>query len=311
MSKIILKEIQKFKNIILTQHINPDGDAIGSSLGLKFFIEHNFPDKIVKITGDRIPQYLNFLGGFDNIENIELSESLLIISDTANESRIDFTDWKKCKKIIKIDHHISNEPFGDINLVEPEYIANCEIVFKILENSKLELNKKILEPLMLGLITDSGRFLYPKTNEKTFHMAQKCLQYNVDIFKIYNDLYVSNLNIFKFKQWLFNNVILEEQHGFGYVVIREKDVIKQNVSIDDAKSLINILSNINEIKIWFFVVEDKKSNFWKISIRSRHVNLINLVEQFNGGGHKLAAGCSISNLEELPNFIKVLKTYLN
>ena len=179
----ILEKIKQYNRIIIHRHIRPDGDCIGSQSGLKLAIKLNYPEKEVYAVGDIIPEYCTPYGILDNVEEdnydgvfigrnqaIEMAtqKSLVIVVDTATDSRICDQRYKTGAYIIKIDHHDDSSEYGNINYVLPEIPACAAIITKLLNMWNFEINDKIASSLFFGIVTDTGRFRYRGLNEEIF-----------------------------------------------------------------------------------------------------------------------------------------------
>ncbi len=310
----VINKIKNYKKIICLRHINPDGDAYGSSMGMAQFIRENFPDKKVLVDGKN-SKYLNFLGKSDFVNESDYSDSLIIVTDTANIERIDSEFWKKSKEIIKIDHHIEykNNPssnYANISIIEDNVGSASEIVAKIILHSKLHLSKETSKFLYTGIITDTGRFQYVGVTSTTFTIAAKLIDTGLNIFEIYNKLYISEFNDLQLQSFFISKVKLTKK-GIGYICISDEDMKKKNITLEDVKIRINIMKNVRQIKIWFIAIENIETNEIKISIRSSKYVINKLAEKYSGGGHKLAAGAKISKWNQLKKFIKDLEKKIN
>lgn len=303
-NKILLK-IKEYKKIICLYHISPDGDAYGSAFGMANFIKENFPDKTVLVNGEK-NKYLNFLTKqHDNILEEDYHNALIIITDTPNIERISSLYWQKGKEIIKIDHHPNITPFGDLQWIDETKISVSELITELLYYSNLKISKKTARLLYTGIITDSNRFLYQKTNSQTLKWASKLLSTGFNLQKIYKNLYQEKLINIQFKAYLLSQLKLTK-YGVGYIIVTNKLLIQFKMNYNNVKSWINIMNNIKEIKIWVFFVENKKENYINASIRSNQYIINNIANIYNGGGHKFASGAKIYHWNEIDNIISDL-----
>ena len=167
----ILEKIKQYNRIIIHRHIRPDGDCIGSQSGLKLAIKLNYPEKEVYAVGDIIPEYCTPYGILDNVEDDMYKDALVIVVDTATDSRICDQRYKTGAYIIKIDHHDDSSEYGNINYVLPEIPACAAIITKLLNMWNFEINDKIASSLFFGIVTDTGRFRYRGINEEIFYSS--------------------------------------------------------------------------------------------------------------------------------------------
>ena len=310
--KKIINIIKKYKKIICIPHINPDGDALGSAFGLKHFIENEFSSsnkEVIVASENYVSDYLSFLGLVNtNLTKNDFIDSLCIIVDTANISRIGHSKWRSASYVINIDHHQDNEMFGDFNYVNSDLIANCELIASSLIRNDFLLNKKTAQALYTGIITDSNRFLYNRTDSKTLQTASELLKSNFNLQSLYNELYLEDIKYLNLKQKLLTNIKYDD--GIAHIIIDQDDQLLKQFTINKIKSYVNIMNGIKQIKIWFICVYDKINKNYSISIRSREYEINKVAVNYNGGGHKYAAGAKINNLNSLDKFINQLKNLI-
>ncbi len=296
----IINKIKKHSTIICLRHIDADGDAYGSAMGLAQLIKDNFPQKKV-FTDGKNNENLDFLGKNDQLKKKDYQNSLVIICDTASQERIDSQYWESASEKIKVDHHIKGENYADYEWVDSSYVATCEMIGELAINTKLKISKKTANFLLLGIITDSGRFLYSNTTPRTFQIATFMLEKEANLNYLCVKLYQQNLNLLKFKGYVLSKFTLTKQ-GIAFIKITLAVLKKYNISRLEAKTVINILANVEEIKIWLLAIEAEKKLI-KVSIRSSQYAINEVAEKYSGGGHKFAAGAKIKNWMELDNLI--------
>ncbi len=304
----IFNEIKKNKNILILPHINPDGDALGSCFGLKYALLEYFPEKKIKIVFNKENEYLDFLGLTDNWGDWGNKSYLLITLDTANEERINKPNNLDPKKIINIDHHISNTYYGDLNYVMPEASSACEIIAIILEKWFKNINNRSKMALYTGIITDSNRFLYNSTSKKTLKIASWLYVDSLNTQYIYNKLYLKPKLDFDILQFIYKKIKIKD--SIGYYIINKEDISQLKKESFEFKKYISLLNGYKDIKIWFSVIWKKEDQIYKISLRSREYNLIDIANSYNGGGHKYACGLQIKDIKELEVIINKLKELL-
>ncbi|KLL03144.1 MAG: DHH family protein [Mycoplasmataceae bacterium CE_OT135] len=296
----IINKIKKHDTIICLRHIDADGDAYGSAMGLAQLIKDNFPQKKV-FTDGKNNESLNFLGKNDQLTKEDYQNSLVIVSDTASQERIDSQYWKLAAEKIKIDHHIKGENYADYEWIDPTYAATCEMLGELAMKANLKVSKKTANFFLLGIITDSGRFLYSNTTFRTFQIAAFLLQKGANANYLCTNLYQQNLNLLKFKGHVLNKFTLTKP-GVAFLKITAATLRKYNINRLEAKSVINVFANVKEIKIWLMAIE-KEKELIKVSIRSSQYIINEIAEKYNGGGHKFAAGAKIKEWAELDNLV--------
>lgn len=302
--KAILNEIKNNDSIIILRHIRPDGDAVGSSLGLKYIIQNSFPNKKVYCVGDSIPDYLSFLGKEDEVNDEIIENSLVIVVDTATSNRIATDIYNKKKNVIKIDHHIVTDNYGYINFVVEDALACCQLIYELANTFKdeLKLNKEAAFALYTGLITDTGRFKYSSVNHSTFQCASQLIEYGIDTDLLYSYLNNKNPESFKLQGYIYQNFNITK-NGVAYTYISKKIMKKFKASVNDAANLVNCMDSIKGSLIWILFIE--YDNEIRIRFRSRYISVDGIANQFNGGGHANAAGGNIKNKKQIKEVLKI------
>ena len=304
----IVNKIKECDKIICLRHADADGDAYGSAMGLAQLIKDNFPQKQV-FTDGKNNESLSFLGKNDQLAEKDYHHSLVIICDTANQERIDSKYWNLAKEKIKIDHHIKRENYADYEWVDSTYSATCEMLGDLAIDANLKVSKTAANFLLLGIITDSGRFLYNNTTPRTFQIAAFLLKKGADLNFLCTNLYQQSLNLLKFKGYVINNFVLTKQ-GVAFIKITLTALKKYKIDYLEAKSVVNILANTRKIKVWLLAVE-KEKGLIKISIRSSQYIVNEVAEKYDGGGHKFAAGAKVKKWAELDNLITDLDNLIS
>lgn len=304
--KEILKQIKKYDIIVIARHIGADPDALGSQFALKELIKNNFANKKVYAVGS-IASRFRFMGNLDKIDNIDLSKALLIVLDTPDKKRIeDIEDVSLFSKVIKIDHHPFVEKYADIEYIDSTSSSTCQLIFKIILESKLKLSQKIAENIYIGIIGDTDRFLHDYTNNETFELTSKLLNLsNIDFTKLYEPLYSRPLAEIRFQGYIYQNLVLTENH-VAYIKITDDIIKKYAVDSASAGNMINDLKFVSEILVWVFFSEDTKMKIIKANIRSRGPVINEIAATYGGGGHPYASGARLKAWSEAENLIQDL-----
>ncbi|MDU3192986.1 MAG: bifunctional oligoribonuclease/PAP phosphatase NrnA [Finegoldia magna] len=307
-------EILKFKeqlkdanSIALISHLDPDGDNLGSLTALSKSLL-NLGKKVYPIEFDKIPENLKFLPNLDLLsDNTDININMIICLDCANYERLGKIDelFNKAKYRINIDHHQSNEFYGDVNIVKKGYSSTCELVFDLINEINLPIDKEISMSLLTGISTDTGRFLYSATTADTLAKASKLVENGADMMKINELIYQSK----KFEAQLLENEILSQTEiyndyvAFGFVMTDQLN--KYNVEISDIDSVINTFRDTDKIKI-SVLIKQQTENEYKVSFRSKgNIDVGLIAKNLGGGGHKNAAATRITgDFETVSNKIK-------
>lgn len=300
----IYNKIKEYDTIIIHRHTRPDGDALGSQIGLKNAILETFPNKCVKVVGDMLERY-SWMGIMDEIEDELYETALVIVCDCGAEKLISDERYKTGKFLIKIDHHLPQGEYGDLAYVDTSRESCAGIISELILNTPLELNKAAAEALFTGIVTDSGRFRYSQTNSKTLDVASHLLEYNIDTEYIYNKLYVEKLSNVKLRAKLISKFKITKDN-VAYLINTKEEVKKYGLPIFDiSRGMVNIMAGIEGINIWINFTEDVDGCVY-CEFRSNGLNVNQVASHFGGGGHLQASGCTLTSLKEIKNVLKEL-----
>ncbi|MDD4705905.1 MAG: bifunctional oligoribonuclease/PAP phosphatase NrnA [Bacilli bacterium] len=289
----------------MARHIGPDPDAVGSQIALRDAIKLTFPKKKVYAVGTPVARF-KYFGILDKIDDNLLEDSLLIIVDLPNKSRLDGVKYENYKKVIKIDHHPVEEQFSEIEYVRENASSTCELIIELIENTNLKMNKEIASNLFLGVIADSDRFLVPTTTYKSLELVSKLIaKYNLDLMELYNKLYERPLNEVKFQSYITLNMSITE-NGFGYIKLTDEVIKEYKVDSSSASNMVNNFNYIKELYAWAFVSYDERQELHKVNIRSRGPIINEIAMKYNGGGHKYASGARIKKIADIDLLFKEL-----
>ena len=297
----ILEEIKKAGSIVLLTHETPDGDAIGSSLGLKLALEKLGKNADLIMTS--YAKTFNFLPEVDKIKTeSDIKEYDLAISlDCATFKRLDNREYfENAKETIVIDHHGSNNMYGDINYVNPVAPACSEILLAILSYYEIDIDVKIGTCLMTGIITDTGGLQYPATTADTFEYAAELLRKGVDIADICKrTLQTKTKANFELQKRVMDRMELLEDGKVAFSYINQKDLDEVIKEEGDHEGLVNIGRSIEGVEVSIFIRQKDNENAYKVSMRSgSYVNVSDVCLMFGGGGHPRAAGALIQGSVE-------------
>lgn len=303
---MFLEKLEKSKNIIISSHVNPDGDSIGSGLALYWAIKNKYPKKNIKyIIEDNVPYNYKFLKGADKIEKYinlkdEPKADIFIVIDSANFKRIGRVgEFKKDAFLVNIDHHISNSNFGDYNFVKQSSSAS-EVLYEVLTDIlKIDIDKTIAECLYVGITTDSGSFQYESTTKETFEVASKLLEKGIDKDKIINHIYKSRtLGYMKVLGLALSKMNIIKEKKLVYFTLSRDFIIKENIQKDETDGIVEKMLEYVGCEVALFLKEEENGKI-KGSLRSKEkVDVNNVARIFDGGGHKRAAGFTTDLMEK-------------
>jgi phosphoesterase RecJ-like protein len=307
MYKNVINLIEKYDKIIIHRHKNPDGDAYGSQMGLKRLIEINYPEKEVYAVGDE--NMFNFLGHMDVIADEVYEDALAIVLDVCVTYLISDDRYQLAKEILVIDHHLNEPDFECISIIESNHIACAELVARIFYAHGLKFDKSAGEAFLTGIVTDSGRFLYPNTTPETLEISAFLMKKGVKLTWIYDKLYTEELNFKKLKGYFINNFQITDRN-VAYMINTREVKEKHNVTtFTVSRAMVNQMGGIKDIPVWANFTEDDDGTVW-VELRSKEESIVHIARKYGGGGHALACGCSLSSLNEVSSVLEDLDSFL-
>lgn len=300
----IYQLIEENNPIIIHRHTNPDGDAMGSQIGLKEAILATFPNKEVYVIGDYSERY-HFIGELDIIDDSKYNDALVFVLDSGAEHLINDERYKKGKVLIKIDHHMSDSNYGDYNYVDTSRESCAGVICDLIENTNLVLNEKSARALFTGLVTDSGRFRYSSTTSKSFENAAYLLKQPFDIQEIYKNLYVEELSTVKLKASLISKFCITEKN-VAYLINTKEEVLSYGLdTFSVSRGMVSVMSGIKGIEVWANFTEDVDGKIC-VEFRSSSKNVNKVAVKYGGGGHLLASGCMLDDFDQIQEVLNDL-----
>ena len=305
----LLEQIKSYETIIIHGHKRPDGDCYGGQFGLKSIIKENFPKKQVYVVGG-VSGYVSYVGTPDDIADDVYRGALVIVVDTATSDRISDPRYTLGDKIIKIDHHIDVDAYGDLNFVDTSFPAVSETItnFAVLNNLTIGIEGAIA--LYTGILTDTGRFRYRGVSQRTHQMAGHLVSLGVDVEYIDQKLSTETLDAVALKGYVYSNFETTEG-GFIYLKMPTEVIEKYGVTRETAASMVNLIGGIEGYPVWALFIE--YDNEIRVRLRSNGPTINEVAGKFSGGGHAKAAGATIEKWSDIDGFTKevekVIKAY--
>ena len=304
----IYEKIKEYDNIVIARHIGVDPDAMCSQIALRDSIKLTFPKKNVIAVGSGSSKFGD-IGKLDKYE--ELEDALLIVTDTPDKKRVDGVNPDDFKYSIKIDHHPFLEKYCNLEYIEDSSSSACEIIMKLLKEVPLKCNSDIAGTLFLGLASDSNRFLFNSSTDKTFLLVSEYMKkYKLNLEELYPKIYMRDISEIRLKGYIGLNMKITD-NGVGYIIITN-DILKQ-YAVDSASAgnMINDFNYISNVPIWVTVTEDVKQKLFRVSCRSRGYVINTICEKYGGGGHIHACGARVKFIDDamkiIEDFDKLLK----
>lgn len=291
------REMENVKSVAIAGHIHPDGDAVGSCLGLYHYLKINYPETDVTVYLDKVPEAYGIIHGVDEICH-DFSEEkrfdLFFCLDCGDKQRLgDAAGYMEtAARTICIDHHISNTGLADIDLIVPGASSTSELIFGILEEEKIPVESA--EALYMGIVHDTGVFRHSCTSPETMEIAAKLMRKGIDHSKIVNTTYYDKTyhqNQILGRALLESILVMDKKVIFS--AVRQKEMDFYGVTPADMDGIVQILMGTKGTEIAIFMYETAPRVF-KVSLRSREtVDVSQIAGYFGGGGHVRAAGCTM------------------
>ncbi len=292
--------IKSSKNILIISHINPDGDTLGSMCGLYSAILDNCKKKCDMMSISKVPDVYSYLPHLHDVKNIEDFDKsreydLVINVDVASIDRIMDAKilFEKAKFTVNIDHHKTNNAYGDLNFVNPDASSTGEVLFGCFNQMGWNINLDTAICLYTAILTDTGSFRFDNTKPSTFDAAAKLVEIGVQPSDIYKKVYESDSKtLVMFQAHCISKAKFLDNDKIAYTIVYKKDMENFSAGDDCMEGLTEKLRAIVTTKI-AFVAKEMKNGGTKVSMRSKFADVAEVCEVFGGGGHKFAAGCTI------------------
>ena len=299
----ILNKIKEYNKIIIFRHFRPDGDAIGSTKGLQRILKLTYPEKKILLINNDYADYLAFLGGEDEkIADEEYKDALAIVCDTATAARISNQKYSLCREIVKIDHHIPIESYGNYEWVEEERSSTCEMIacFYDTFSDELKIDTEAATYIYAGMVTDSGRFRFRDVSAETMRLAGVMLQNNIDTDVLFANLYLKDFEEFKFESYAHKKMKMTK-NGVVSLFVTKAMQKKLGLTKEQASASVSFMDSIKGSLIWIAFIEGDGEI--RVRLRSRFVKISDLAEEYRGGGHACAAGATLVSKAEMKELL--------
>ncbi|MBE6618799.1 MAG: bifunctional oligoribonuclease/PAP phosphatase NrnA [Ruminococcaceae bacterium] len=312
--KLILDKIKEYDKIIIFRHKRPDGDAVGSTKGMREILRLTFPEKDIRLINCDYSDYVSFLGDEDGaVEDSFYTDALALILDTATSDRISNQKYTLCREKIKFDHHINLEHYGDYEWVEEERSSVCEMVadFYRTFSDELKINKEAATYIYAGMVTDSGRFRFRSVSGETLRLAGMLLDMGVDLDTLHAHLYMKEFHTLKFQAYVYEKMQISE-NGVAYLHVTKEMQDAFSLSSEEASASVSYMESIKNSLIWIAFIDNDDGSI-RVRLRSRFVTVNSIAEKYNGGGHACACGATVYTTDEMMALISdadvLLKDY--
>ena len=292
----LLNEIKTYQTIIIHRHKNPDGDALGSQIGLKQLLQENFPEKAVYIVGDSAGHY-SFMDGstMDEIPDETYADALAIVLDTSARHLISDERYASAKRTARLDHHIFVETICDTEVVDTSFESCCGLVTEFALKTGLRLSPVSAKALYTGMVTDSGRFRYDSTSSQTFRLASALMEQKFDTNDIYRKLYADDFARIRLRaQFVLKIKLTDCNVAYIYTTKEEMDAVNVD-TFSISRGMVSTMADIKGVDIWVNFTETEQGVLCEL--RSGKYNINPIAVKYGGGGHAKASGACVASKE--------------
>src|SRR5437667_1220215 len=289
----VLRQIERRDSFVLTSHARPDGAAIGSALACCQVLRAMGKQADV-VLHDSVPRIYRPLPFADQVVqanrlNGSYEAAIILECDSLLRTRL---EGLEDRFLINIDHHASGRPFADVNWIDPHAVATAEMVFRLGREAGVPLSPEIATCLYTALMTDTGSFMFQGTNEHTFALARELTLAGADPSHCARNIYFAHSGA---KMRLLGEALrnLNQEGHIGYVWVTQKQMERCGAIEEDCEGLVNYVLSIGGVEVAAFFRELSDCRY-RVSLRSKgKVNVARVAEDFAGGGHACASGCSV------------------
>lgn len=287
--------IKEYDRIIIHRHSHPDGDALGSQLGLATLIKDNFKDKEVYVVGDEATRLPFVEDGMDEIPDEAYRGALAVILDCGSARMICDERYQTAAKTVRIDHHVYCEKVADIDVVDSTFESACGMVALFAKECGLRLSVKSATLLYMGMVTDSGRFMFDAVSARTFELAAFLMSQPIDLNTLYYNLYAED-----FSEIIENadnmHKIKFTEHNVAYIYTAREDLPENSEAAPVVSTgMVGLMRDIKGVFVWVNFTESDDGVHCEL--RSNRYNINPVAVKYGGGGHKKASGCVVPDRE--------------
>ena len=300
------KKILESKHIVLAAHINPDGDALGSSLSLYPILKEIGKKVTIFNVSKPLPMYLDFLPNFNKVtDKLPKNYDLLISFDCGSFDRLGIEE--RPPFLINIDHHISNTNYGDINIIDPKAASSSQVVYNMLKTNNIKIPQESAICIYTALVTDTGSFQYESVNDKVFEMAADLVKCGVKPDFVAKMLFQRDrLSRLRLLAKAYDTIELCCEGKVAFVEVTKEMMEITGAIKDDTDTIVNSVRAIASVEVACMLREDEDGI--KISLRSKnYADVSKIAVKYGGGGHIRAAGATIKDefdFEKVKNMLK-------
>ena len=293
----IIEKIEKANTIIIHRHSKPDGDALGSQIGLYHLISENYPDKKLYKVGDEAGRYAFMEGSvMDVVDDSVYENALAIVLDTSAKHLISDTRYETAKDTARLDHHIFVEKICDGEVTDTSYESCCGLITELAIEARWVINSQAAKALYTGMVTDSGRFRYDSTSSNTHRLASKLMETPFETNSIYLNLYQDDFKFIKLRAQFILKIQFAK-NGVAYIYTDKAEADSYGVdTFTISRGMVNTMGDIRGIHTWVNFTETEDGVLTEI--RSNKHNINPIAVKYGGGGHQKASGACLKDQGE-------------
>jgi phosphoesterase RecJ-like protein len=289
----VLKEIENRERFVLTSHARADGDAVGSTLACSEILRAmgKRPEVILRDGVPRVYQQLPFAGRVIQAERVNGSydAAILLECDSVQRTRL---EGLESQFLINIDHHKSGRNFAHVNWIDPKAVATAEMVYRLARQAGVKISSEIATCLYTAVLTDTGAFMFEGTNEHTFELARELVLAGADPARCARHIYFGHSTA---KMRLLGSAlsVLQREGPLAWIWVTQEQMERAGAKEEDCEGLVNYALAIGDVEVAVFFRELPDGRF-RVSLRSKgKMDVAHVAEDFGGGGHACASGCSV------------------
>ena len=305
MFESIISLIEKYDTVIIHRHTKPDGDAIGSQIGLKKLISDNYHEKRVLAVGDAAGRYAFVKDSTpDTVSDGDYSGALAIILDTSAAALISDTRYNLAAETARIDHHIFCDKIANVEVTDTRYESCCGLIVDLAVEAGWKISVDAATAIYTGMVTDSGRFRYDSTKPDTLRRAAYLLEKGIDTSEIYRNLYADDFSYIRLRaQFVLKVRFTEKNVAYIYTTAEEMSEIDAD-TFTISRGMVGVMGEIRGVDIWANFTETEDGVLCEL--RSSRYNVNRTAVKYGGGGHEKASGCTLKNYDEAMDLLKDL-----
>lgn len=295
--------VKSSKSILIISHVNPDGDTLGTMCALRSAIYQQYKKKPEMLILSKLPKVYEFLPNINEAKTLDMLDKsrqydLVIAVDVASLDRLIDAQilFERAQYRVNIDHHRTNNNYGDLAIVEAETSSSGEVLYKMLKTLGWQIKDECLDTatcIYTAILTDTGGFRFENTSAEVFRVAAELTEMGINPKCLYKKCYETKSKaVVLFQNYCVSKAIFSSDDKVVYTIVYKKDIEKFAVGDDATDGIAEALRAIDSTDV-SFVVKEVDAKICKISMRSKNADIANVCSKFGGGGHKFAAGCTI------------------